>query len=106
MQQHRVDVATGIGLALGLPLLLVALGRLVFPQTGDGGAAFGLVLAYGLGAGLVAGVYGLPGIVATWRHHHRAGTIWLLTLVCGCSGIGWLALLCWAALSPAAPPAP
>lgn len=44
----------------------------------------------------VALVWLLPGLVASGRHHHQRVAIWVLTLLGGWSGLGWLIALVWA----------
>ncbi|MBF7978128.1 MULTISPECIES: superinfection immunity protein [Rahnella] len=39
--------------------------------------------------------YLLPGIIASGRGHTNAGAIWVLTVVLGWSGIGWIVALVW-----------
>lgn len=41
-------------------------------------------------------IYFLPGFIASWRHHRNAGAIWMLTLLLGWVGIGWIVALVWA----------
>jgi len=56
-------------------------------------------------AALIVGAYLLPGIVASVRHHHNAGAIWLTSLLLGWTGFGWVVALIWSATAvrPAAP---
>ena len=51
---------------------------------------------------LVAMILGylLPGIIASGRGHLNAGAIWVLTVVLGWSGIGWIAALVWSFTNP------
>lgn len=46
---------------------------------------------------LVAMIIGylLPGIIASGRGHLNAGAIWVLTIVLGWTGLGWIAALVW-----------
>lgn len=44
-------------------------------------------------------IYFIPSTIAYHRRHHRYGTILLLNLVFGWTGLGWLALVLYAALS-------
>lgn len=38
----------------------------------------------------------LPGLVASGRRHHQRCAIWVLTLLGGWTGAGWLIALVWA----------
>ncbi len=55
-------------------------------------AAPGLVLIF-----LSVALYFLPGMVASARRHHNAGAIWILNVLLGWTGLGWIAALIWAA---------
>ncbi len=48
------------------------------------------------GLAIVAASYFLPTIVAWWRGHHNMLAIFVLNLLLGWSGIGWIAALVWA----------
>jgi hypothetical protein len=66
----------------------------------EGGAIIAsfIVLALGLTLWL------LPGFIASGRKHHNRFAIWLVTILLGWSGIGWLVALIWAFTNP--PPNP
>jgi hypothetical protein len=64
---------------------------------------------FGLAIGMVffvlsLGMYLLPGIVATLRHHRHAAGIWLLDIFLGWTFLGWIGALIWACTSPDAAP--
>lgn len=61
-------------------------------MSGDGNAVLGVFL---LGASILA--YFLPSMIASKRRHPSAGGIFLLNLLAGWTGIGWLAALIWSA---------
>ena len=42
-------------------------------------------------------LYFLPSLVAGLRHHHQAAAIFLLNLLLGWTGIGWIGALVWSA---------
>lgn len=44
---------------------------------------------------LAAFFYLLPAINASSRRHHNSGAIWMLTLITGWTGWGWLVALIW-----------
>jgi len=46
---------------------------------------------------LVGVLYLLPTVVAMARSHHQAPAIFLLNLLLGWSGLGWIMALVWAA---------
>jgi uncharacterized Tic20 family protein len=46
-------------------------------------------------------LYVVPGIIASYRGHPQRGAIWLVTLLTGWTGVGWLAALIWAFVAPA-----
>ena len=48
---------------------------------------------------LLAIVYVLPGIIASKLHKQNSTGIWLLTLLGGWTGIGWLVALIWACMA-------
>ena len=50
----------------------------------------------GLVAVVVLGLYFLPTIVAVARWHPNASAIFVLSLLLGWSGLGWVAALVWA----------
>ena len=50
--------------------------------------------------GLVLLAYFFPAIVATRRHHHNALAIFMLNLLLGWSGLGWIGALIWACTDP------
>ncbi len=41
-------------------------------------------------------IYFLPPSVASFRHHHNTGAIFILTLLLGWTVLGWVAALVWA----------
>jgi len=45
-------------------------------------------------------IYLLPGIIASFVRHPRREGIWLLDILTGWSGVGWIAALIWALMSP------
>lgn len=54
---------------------------------------------------LVGGLlYFLPGIVASLRCHQNRIAIWVLDLILGWTGVGWIVVMIWAltAVSPRA----
>lgn len=63
-------------------------------MSGDGNAVLGVFL---LAASILA--YFLPSMIASRRRHPSAGAIFLLNLLTGWTGIGWLAALIWSASS-------
>lgn len=44
---------------------------------------------------IIAAIYLLPAIIASSRNHINTGAIWILNIVLGWSGIGWIAALIW-----------
>jgi hypothetical protein len=52
-----------------------------------------------LGA-LIVLLYISPGFLAAHRRHPSGGAIFLLTILLGWTGIGWVAALIWAASGP------
>ncbi len=45
---------------------------------------------------VIFAVYFLPSFVAAFRRHHNAGAIFVLTLLLGWTGLGWVIALIWA----------
>lgn len=65
-------------------------------QREAGERSFGVVMGLMLIVGSLA-TYFLPTFVASRRRHHNANAIFLLNLLLGWTGIGWIAALIWAA---------
>jgi len=55
---------------------------------------------------LLAIFYWLPFMVAAGRDHHLLGPIVISNALFSWTGIGWVVVMAWALLSPAAAPAP
>jgi CHASE2 domain-containing sensor protein len=53
---------------------------------------------------VVFGLYLLPSIIAWRRRHHNGGAIFVLNLLLGWTGLGWIAAMIWSLTSP--PPRP
>jgi hypothetical protein len=49
-----------------------------------------------LAVGIFIFIYFLPAIIAYNRNHHNSTSIFLLNLLLGWSGIGWIAAIIWA----------
>lgn len=56
------------------------------PESADG---FGILA-------LLAAIYFLPTIVASWRNHLNGGAIAVLNILLGWTVLGWIAALVWA----------
>jgi hypothetical protein len=50
---------------------------------------------------MTAAIYFLPAIVAFGRHHRNGVAIFVLNLLAGWTGIGWLVAIVWAFTKPA-----
>ena len=46
---------------------------------------------------ILAALYFLPGVVASYRNHPSMGGIWILNIFLGWTALGWLIALIWAA---------
>lgn len=64
-------------------------------QREAGERSFGVVVGLMLIVGSLA-TYFLPTFVASRRRHHNANAIFLLNLLLGWTGIGWIAAMIWA----------
>jgi uncharacterized membrane protein YhaH (DUF805 family) len=42
----------------------------------------------------------LPGIIAQMRRHHNRAAIWIVTLLAGWTGVGWIIAMVWAFTNP------
>jgi hypothetical protein len=42
----------------------------------------------------------LPGIIAQMRGHHNRGAIWIVTLLAGWTGVGWIIAMVWGFTNP------
>ena len=61
-------------------------------------AAVGYMVALGL---IVGGIgYIIPGLIAWDRDHHDQRKIWIVTIVLGWTGVGWLVALIWSLNGP------
>ena len=84
-----MDPRGGIALAV---IGVVALGYVAWflpaPAAGAGGQFLLFAVAFA--------VYFLPPWVAAFRRHHNATAIFVLTLLLGWTGLGWVAALVWA----------
>jgi hypothetical protein len=54
--------------------------------------------------GVILAGYFFPTIIAAFRGHHNALAIFLLNLLLGWSGLGWIGALVWAATAVAPKP--
>ncbi len=60
----------------------------------DSGTILGLVIGLFVIAAMIA-VYFLPTIIALIRNHHQQGPIFIICLLTGWTGIGWVVALAW-----------
>jgi ABC-type uncharacterized transport system permease subunit len=77
-----------------------ALSVMAFPAhaAADYEAAVGFMVALGLFVGAIG--YIIPGLIAWDRGHHEQRKIWIVTIVLGWTGVGWLMALIWALNGP------
>jgi hypothetical protein len=66
-----------------------------------GGGALAVLFLIVFGLGFL--VWLLPGFIATARKHHNATPIWLVTIFCGWTFIGWMIAFIWAFTNPPPP---
>ena len=78
----------------------VALGAMAFPAQAAPNyeAAVGFMVALGLFVGAIG--YIIPGLIAWDRGHHEQRKIWIVTIVLGWTGVGWLMALIWSLNGP------
>ena len=60
--------------------------------------AMGFIVALGLVVSAIG--YIIPGLIAWDRGHHDQRKIWIVTIVLGWTGIGWVIALIWAFNGP------
>lgn len=79
-----------------LPLLAQA------PDSTGGAAAAGFDVGLFFLSLLVVGFFFwlLPGIIASIRKHHNRAAIWIVTLLCGWTFVGWVIALVWSVTNP------
>ena len=78
----------------------VALNCMAFPANAAANydAALGFFVALCLFVGGIG--YIIPGLIAWDRVHHDRHKIWIVTIVLGWTGFGWLIALIWALSGP------